>query len=304
MFVTPDFKHLTDVLLEFANTMALNTGGADGVIKAIESGYTGTIVYSSGLQVSGTFQEVIINREAPVHIRTEGPTQLCYGDKELAGHSKEYHSHGFSSPVGKLKITPVPLEQLSEGDLESLGITTGKRNTLEFESGLFVEGYLEHITRAEGKIILMTFSGCSVKFRDRVLFEPSWGQYDMAVGEKIVSAFAGPADPYAFKLAYPVPKEKTHKIAHSDKALRLHHLYQLVRDQREGKSIVTEYDAIFREIRENYPGEWLLLIEILENIKDNKLHAVLKETIKTYLLDEKGTDADIRRLVSNGMELL
>jgi phenylalanine-4-hydroxylase len=304
LFVTPDFGHLTDVLNEYANTMALRTGGANGVIKAIESGYTGTCVYSSGLQVSGTFQEVIINREAPVHIRTEGPTQLCYSNKELAGHSKEYHSHGFSSPVGKLKNTPVPPEQLSEGDLESLGIVTGQRNTLEFESGLTVEGVLERITRADGKIILMTFSGCSVKFRDRLLFDPSWGPYDMAVGEKIISAFAGPADPFAFKLTYPVPKEKTHKIVHSEKAARLHQLYQEIRDYRENKGNLPDFELIFEEIKEKYPEEWLLPLEILEIIKEKDSFSVLEAAIRAYLQDDDHYDPDTKRLLSNGQELI
>ncbi|MDX9907240.1 MAG: aromatic amino acid hydroxylase, partial [Bacteroidales bacterium] len=147
LFVTPDFQYLTTVLNEYAATMALSTGGIDGVMKAIESGYTGTVVYSSGLQVSGTFQEMIIHREALVYIRTEGPTQLCTDDLQLEGHGKDYHIHGFGSPVGKLKVSAVPLELLSDGDLAAIRIIAGEEASLEFESGLMVTGRLERIVR-------------------------------------------------------------------------------------------------------------------------------------------------------------
>jgi phenylalanine-4-hydroxylase len=302
LFVTPDFQHLTDVLQEYADTMALRQGGADSVMKAIESGYTGTVVYSSGLQVSGTFQEMKIHRESPIFIRTEGPTQLCYADCQLPGQGKDYHSHGFSSPVGKLKVSSIPLEMLSDGELETIGISTGKEAKLEFESGMVVEGMLDSITRRDGKIILMTFSGCTVIFRDKMLFKPSWGAYDMAVGEKIISAFAGPADPFAFQLEYPVPLEKTHKIIHSAKALRLHQLYQVIRDCREQQTGDPGFEPIFQEIRKVYPEEWLLPLEILELINEMSSYQTLKKEISDYLLNIKGQDTNLKRLIENGME--
>jgi phenylalanine-4-hydroxylase len=301
LFVTPDFQHLTDVLNEFADTMALRTGGVDGIMKAIESGYTGTCVYSSGLQVSGTFQEMIIHREAPVYIRTEGPTQLCYRDCQLPGQGKDYHSHGFGSPVGRLINSSSPLETLSDGDLEALGIVAGKKIIIEFESGLKVDGILESILRKEGKILVMSFSDCRVTFRDRLLFDPAWGMYDMAVGEKIESAFSGPADPFAFELEYPVPKEKTHKISHSAEALKLHHMYQNVRDFRENKINEIDLRGTWNIIKQEYPEEWLLPLELLELTKDKTEYQSFEDEIKTYLLTIKSADPDIKRLIENGM---
>ena len=301
LFVTPDFQHLTDVLNEYANTMALRIGGVDGILKAIGSGYTGTCVYSSGLQVSGTFQEMIINRDEPVYIRTEGPTQLCFRDRQLPGHGKSYHSHGFSSPVGRLKGSSLPLETISEGDLEALGIVTGEKTVLEFESGLKVQGRLEKITREDGKILIMSFSDCRVAYRDRLLFDPSWGTYDMAVGEKIVSAYSGPADPHAFELEYPVPKEKTHKIVHSDRAQRLHYLYQAARDIREKKADHTELRDIWQQVRADYPDEWLLPLEILELTSENDEYRLLAEEILDYLKNVKSADPEMKRLIDNGL---
>ena len=53
LFVTPNYRHLTKVLEEFADSMALRTGGLSGLKKAVESKNTATAEYSSGLQ----FQE-------------------------------------------------------------------------------------------------------------------------------------------------------------------------------------------------------------------------------------------------------
>jgi phenylalanine-4-hydroxylase len=284
--------------------MALRNGGTDGVMKAIESGYTGTCVFSSGLQVSGTFQEMKIHKEVPIYIRTEGPTQLCLKDRQLPGHGKEYHSHGFSSPVGRLKDNSTPLENMSDGDLEAIGILTGKQCQLEFESGIKVDGMLDHLLREEGRILIMSFSQCRVTFRERILFDPAWGIFDMAVGEKIISAYSGPADPFAYQLEYPVPKEKTHKIIHSDKARRLHQLYQELRDYRENKINHLEFDIIWNEIKYSYPEEWLLPLELLEVIKGNTQYLYLEEEIRDYLLNSKGNDSDLKRLVENGISTM
>jgi phenylalanine-4-hydroxylase len=304
LFVTPDFNRLMDVLEEFADTMALRSGGIDGVMKAIRSGYVGTCVYSSGLQVSGIFQEMILHREELVWLRTEGPTQLCYKDRQLEGQGKDYHSHGFSSPVGKLKASSTPLEFLSDDDLLALGIVTGQAVRLEYESGLVVEGILGYITRQEGRIILMIFKDCTVTFRDKVLFRPEWGTYDMAVGEKIVSAFSGPADPDAFQLEYPVPKEKTHKINHSASASRLHQLYQIVRDSRERDSIPGNLQDIYKETRRDHPEEWLLPMEIYELIYKDPGQSNIAKEILSYLKDYKSQNPDLKRLIDNGLLLL
>ena len=87
---------------------------------------------------------------------------------------------------------------------------------LEFTSGVQVKGRLEKIIRKQGRNLVFSFQNCTVSYQDIELFKPEWGIYDMAVGEKIISAFAGPADPDAFELKYPAPKEKTHHIKYTD----------------------------------------------------------------------------------------
>ncbi len=103
LFICRDFKHLSDVLEEFASKMAFMVGGLEGINKAIECKNTTTCEYSSGLEASGTFTEVITKGEAPIYLRTTGPTALAYREKELPGHGRDYHKDGFGSPIGNWK---------------------------------------------------------------------------------------------------------------------------------------------------------------------------------------------------------
>ena len=59
LFVIPNFASLSFVLEKFANTMAIRTGGLEGLKKLIISEKLGTIELSTGIQVSGTFNNVL-----------------------------------------------------------------------------------------------------------------------------------------------------------------------------------------------------------------------------------------------------
>ena len=176
LFVTPNYRHLTKVLEEFADSMALRTGGLSGLKKAIESKNTATAKYSSGLQVSGIFSKVIIDdNDDPLYIATSSPTALAWQDKQLIGHGKSYHHHGFSSPVGKLKNIKTSLEKIRIEDLAKIGVFPGEKAKLEFESGVIVEGVLSNIHRNRyGLNMIMTFNDCKVTYNGEILFDPSW----------------------------------------------------------------------------------------------------------------------------------
>src|SRR5215471_13241651 len=101
LFVCQDFKHLSDVLEEFAGKMAFMVGGLEGINKAIECQNVATCEYSSGLQVTGVFDEVIVDQKKnPIYLHAKGPCGLAYKDKELKGHGRDYHKDGFGSPIG------------------------------------------------------------------------------------------------------------------------------------------------------------------------------------------------------------
>src|SRR5436190_8069163 len=127
LFVCRDFQHLRGVLEEFANMMAFKVGGVEGINKAIECQNVATCEYSSGLQVSGVFTEVITDENnSPSYLRTSGKTALAFRDKELERHGIDYHKDGFGSPVGKWKQTTTSPELLTNDQLHALGIVGGR----------------------------------------------------------------------------------------------------------------------------------------------------------------------------------
>src|SRR5437870_5181029 len=243
LFVCRDFQHLKDVLEEFASKMAYQVGGLEGINKAIECNNTATCEYSSGLQVSGVFDEVIVDQRngasparTPIYLRTTGKTALAFQDKELEGHGIDYHKDGFGSPIGKWKQTSTSPESLTNDQLHALGIVEGRRAKLEFVTDIVVSGKVDKILRRDGKLLLITFSNCSAKYGDRVLFDPDWGVYDMAVGERISSVFNGAADKDAYNQVALIPKERTIKVPSDAKRKRLENLYAQVRKIRESKT--------------------------------------------------------------------
>jgi phenylalanine-4-hydroxylase len=295
LFVTPNFKHLNTVLEEFANQMAIRTGGLGGIMKAIESGSTSTLEYSSGLQVSGTFTDIIIHMGSPIYINTTGPTTLNYNNKVIPGEGTESHKDGFGSPIGKIKGTLTPTRFLSDSDLDNIGIEINKKCKFSFESGIKVEGILVRTIREDGKLLLLSFDNCVVSHKGKTLFEPAWGRYDMAIGETISSAFSGPADADGFGLRFDPPKEKTHKIIYDEKTSSLNNLYEKVGKIREKKLGRSELKDIWAEIQTSYEKEWLLPTEIFELANDS----TLKKEVKSYLMEKKQTQPESSLIIDS-----
>ncbi len=304
LFVTPNFSHLSLVLNEFANTMALRTGGLKGVEKLIDSKSLGTIELSTGVQVSGVFTNVIKDeKNRVIYIQTTGSTALSNRDKELIGHGIEYHAEGFGSPIGKLKGINLPIEDMSPRDLEAYGIYEGKQVQLEFEGGVKVIGEVITGTRdLRGRIQLVSFKNCTVTHRDKVLFHPDWGIYDMAVGKEIKAAYSGPADVNSFGDIGKVSETKTHKINYSKAEKELYKLYNEVRVMREENTISEEkIKTIFLKLQNEYKNDWLLPLELLELSIINNFF--VKEELKVYIESLK-SNKSYKSLIENGLNLL
>lgn len=304
LFVTPDFAHLSLVLEEFANKMALRTGGLSGIKKLIASNALGTIEFSTGLQVSGVFTNVIEEEGKPAYIQVTGPTALAYREKELVGHGTSYHAEGFGSPIGKLKGINLAIEDMSPRDLKAYAIYEGERVTLEFEGNITVSGEIITGTRnLQGKIILISFKDCTVTHNDTVLFSPEWGIYDMAVGKKVISAFSGPADVNSFDLITHVPSSKTIKAKKSAQRQELENLYQNIRNIREGKEAAMKLNEVFEQLTENHPKDWLLSVEIIELLHKEKEESMLQQVL-AHLDKVKSQRPEVAHLIDGGLELI
>ena len=306
LFVTPTFQNLIDVLEEFANTMSFRRGGAYGLQKGIDSKNTCTAVYSSGLQVSGTFTEFAADEQGePVFIKTTGPTALAVNNKQLKGHGKDYHKDGFSSPLGKLKGQQKPLEDFSADELTSAGIEVGKQAVLTFESGITVSGKVKNIHAENDKIQLIAFTDCTAKDKaGKILFDPAWGVYDMAVGEKITSVFCGAADKDAFLEIVYKSATGTHHPEYDPKTIELHKLYQQVRNRRHSKGDFGFLGNVWLMLQKHHHDDWLCALEILELLDHEEIEPALAAEIKQFLEQKATNEPEYKKLINDGLYLI
>jgi phenylalanine-4-hydroxylase len=304
LYVTTDFAKLSSVLEEFANKMALRTGGLSGIQKLITSKAMGTAELSTGLQISGVFTNVIENEGKPVYIQTTGKTALSYREKELVGHGTASHPDGFGSPIGMLKGINLAIEDMGPRDLRAYDIYEGEQITLEFEGNIKVSGEIITGTRnLQGEILLIKFKNCTVTHGETVLFAPEWGIYDMAVGKKITSAFSGPADVSSFDMITHVPSSHTIKQKKSSKREELENLYLNIRKLREGKSAEITLKEAFGAVTANHENDWLLSVEIAELAKKEN-HSDLIDKVLNHLEKVKTKRPEIAHLIDGGLDLI
>lgn len=304
LYVTPNFAFLNLVLEEFANKMAIRTGGLSGIQKLIKSNALGTIELSTGIQISGVFTQVIEDDGKPIYIQTKGKTALSYREKELVGHGTNKHSEGFGSPIGKLKGINLAIEDMSPRDLKAYAIYENECVTMEFEGNIKITGKIITGSRnLHGEIILISLKNCTVTHGETVLFQPEWGIYDMAVGKKIVSAFSGPADVNSFDLISHVPSSKTIPAKHSIERDDLELLYHSIRKIRETQDLSTSLAPFFIKLKKDHPKDWLLAIEMVELLKERKDEPLLN-TILDYLQKLKEDRPEVGHLIDDGLELI
>jgi phenylalanine-4-hydroxylase len=308
LFVCKNFDELAEAIDHFASTMAFQKGGTESLEKALQSDSLATVVFSSGLQLTGTLATILKDEKGEaVYIRTKGTTALSLDQKQLAGHGRDTHHKGFGTPIGRLEGKTV-LENCSLDQLKDLGIIPGSKAELRFESGVSVKGIVISILFSEDKPILISFKDCQVTYMDQVLFEPSWGTFDMAVGAEITSVFAGAADPDTF-FDWPAI-EKSDGIEETvvqQSWNELEKLYEEIRILREGpvwnEQSGSRLDNAIATLDEKYPNEWLLRLEILELYKiHNGSHPNVKRI--SDMLRKTNWEKSVNQVIQRGFTLL
>ena len=305
LYVTPDFAYLQEVLEEFANTMAVRKGGWRGLKKLIKSKQLGTIEISTGLQISGHFSGMIKNDDNEVvYFETEGETALSYREKEVIGHGILRHKKGFRSPLGKLKGINLAIENMGPRDLQAYNFYDGKQIAFEFESGITVQGLnVTGIRNLRGELMLIQFTDCTVKYKNEVLFSPEMGDFDMAVGKEIVSAFAGAADYHSFNLLTHNSSSETIRPQLSEIEIELNALYKEVRTIRNSEEIdATKLQQVFKTLKQNHQTDWLLPLEIYELIEQTD--SGFSEEVLRHLLNLKQQRPKVAHLIEGGLALL
>jgi phenylalanine-4-hydroxylase len=308
LFVCKNFDELAAAIDQFASTMAFQKGGTESLEKALQSDNLATFVFSSGLQVTGTLTTILKDDKGEaVYIRTKGPTALSLDQKQLVDHGRETHHKGFGTPIGKLE-GKIVIENISLDQLKDLGIIEGSEADLKFESGVNVKGTVKTILLSAGKPILISFKDCQVKFKDQVLFEPSWGTYDMAVGAEITSVFAGAADPDGY-FDWPAIEETNvvEETVVQQSWNQLEKLYEEIRSLRESpvwnEQSWSGLEKVISTLDQQYPNEWLLRLEILELYKKhNGSHPNVKRI--TEMLLKKNWEKSIKQVIQRGFTLI
>lgn len=326
LFVARDFDALVKGLDALAERLAYRRGGIEGLEKARKAAVPTTTVLETGLQISGTLVRYRQDSHgAPTYLQFQGPTQLCYENRELDGQGPQYHREGFGTALGFLRDLKKTAAELTVAEFEKLGFKSGSKGRLEFESGVIVEGEFESRLERGGKNLILAFKNCTVKLGTEVLFDPSWGTYDMACGSKVVSVFGGAADRSRYLAAtggfgQPPAKPKTN-LTNSNRALNdLYARVRTIRDRAQGSAtgksqagalsdemkskMLTELTQIHEELEKSYRSDWLLRYELLELEHQYHLNSPWAETVKNRLGEIARTGKDKADMISRGLGLL
>ncbi len=315
LFVTSSFQHLSEVLDQFSEQMAFRVGGLKGLKKALDAKSVNTAELDSGLQISGVVSEAITDKKGePCYLRLGGPSQLSFQDQQLPGHDKAYHSHGFGTPLGFFKSFPglAPCD-LTDQQWATLGFTfeEGAKSSslvfLEYTSGVVLTAVPVRRLVRNGKTVLLRLTDARVEFEGRVLYEPSWGPFDMALGSKVVSVYGGAADREKYG------DSDDFKVAHvatpkwDNKALARHAIYQSIRDLREStlatSDFLTALKAVFERQQKDFPEDWLLVLEIFELVTAKNLDLTFQNILKAELQKLALKYPEKKETITDGLNL-
>lgn len=294
LFVAKDFKHLSQVLEELSQTMAYKVGGIKALEKAVKAESVNTVEFENKIQISGVLKKYHLTNTGKVaYLQFNGPTQLCYNDIEIKGHDKNYHIHGYGTPVGTIKNIS------SVSDLK-----VGTETELQYESGVQIKGLLCKILKISDDAQILSFENATCKYDSEILFQPEWGTYDIVVGNKVNSVFGGPADRGAYGAVDDFVASRVAQPNYSEKQLKLFSNYAKVRELRNSaaKSDV-DIVKLFAEFSESAPNEWLLFLELFEiTTKENKSTS-LAQRLEEYLLSLSKQKTEILPHIMSGLKL-
>lgn len=305
LFVAKDFKDLKQGLAQLADQMAFRRGGVFGLERMLQAETVNTIELDSGLQISGVLKDFKQSNGQAFFLRLAEPCQLSANGRELAGHGKRSHPEGFSSPIGLLKGQSKCLSLMTKSELKGLGLVAGQHTQLEYQSGITLQGKIKSLTYHKGRLILLKLTHVLSRLGDEVLYDPSWGQMDLAIGNQIPSVFGGPADreKYGptedFKAAI-LPRKK-----YSEQETRLHRYYANISKLRSsGKYDLAGLHRIYRKIQSDAHVDWLIRFEILELLQLKKLKADWKPEIIEEIRLLSAKTPDVAKFVESSFHLI
>lgn len=318
LFVVETFDRLESVLQELASMMAFRTGGLAAVEKVLKSKTVNTIELDHGLQLSGILKAVYSQQGSVSYLNFSGPTLLALKDKALPGQGIDHHRQGFGTPIGRVAVevkqngqpasTLQDLGSLSETELNRLGIKPGADLILTYETGPVVTGVVKALHLIEGRLQVLTLSKAKAVLQDDLLFDPAWGEFDIAVGTKVASAYGGPADRTAFGETEDFTRKLVPRRIFENEVVAIHRLYEEVRrflDHSEGsKEIHLRISELSRKSATIAPDDWLLQVELLEAAEKLKAPKETVSKIETALGAISAAKTDSARHIEDARHTL
>jgi phenylalanine-4-hydroxylase len=286
LFVTDSFQTLSQVLEAFSSTMAYKRGESYGLMMAQKSETANTVEFDSGVQISGKLTNEFKDNLTPVYLQFTGPCQISYKEQELEEQGITRHKEGFGCPVGRIKSKTA--------------------NRIIWASGVELNGTLIKEIKKNSKTLVMVFKNCTVLFAGKILFDPSWGEYDLVLGENVTSVFSGAADKKAYGDFEDFVAKKIPPRKYSDEQQNLFKLYQKVRDLRKNiksnKDIEKQLSEVLSDLK-NHPKDWLLKLEILELSHQLPSDAPWTSKLKKELAALGQQKKEISHFISEGLKL-
>jgi phenylalanine-4-hydroxylase len=190
----------------------------------------------------------------------------------------DHHRQGFGTPIGRVSVEvkqsgrPASsfqdLGALTETDLQRLGVMSGADLVLKYETGANITGQVKAVHFVDGRLKVLTLSRAKAVLKDELLFDPAWGEFDIAVGTCVTSAYGGPADRTAFGETEDFTRKLVPRRIFSDEVLAKHRLYDEVRLLLNGASSSSNSQVRLSELIQKSAAiaadDWLIQVELLE----------------------------------------
>jgi len=306
LFVTPTFENLLHVLQEFQSGMAMTTGGAYGVQKAIDSEQICTIVLNNGAQVSSKVSSFIPDAEfGATWIAFVGPAALCREDKVVVGYTPDLLSSGCGILIGKINHTRVSLDQLDAFALSELGIESNRPCQFNLTNGIALHGNITSLRFHKDTLELIHFQHVCISTADgRVLHTEQEGPLTLMVGGGIPSVFSGSADKLLFDDGLHLSGKKTEKVSYSEVDLRYNALFKAIRDIRDGQREQENLYRIWDELSDKYPDDWLGAMEIAECCAVHPALHTLYLQVRAHLESKRELRGEYKKLIDDGLSII
>jgi len=246
------------------------------------------MLFENGLQISGVLKNYKIGPNGQVaYLQFNGPTQLCFKNKELPGHGKEYHKDGYGTPVGpvkNIKLSDLKLNQVSE---------------LIYESGVKITGKLIFSSST-----MLSFTEATCTYNDEVLFAPEWGTYDIVLAEQVTSVFSGPADRTTYGEVDDFVASRVAPPRYSDLQKKIFGFFTQIRSLRDSQNFSeAEIESLFSEIKSTVAHEWLLFLELIEMSILKNLNSALIEKLNSHLKFLAAQNKNVQSQIESGLKL-